>query len=638
MAPFVKALSSKWWARYGLALLLFGLIFGLSQILAYYGIRLNFTIPVVVGLVAASWWGGRGPGLLLALAIAVSIGIYAPRPQDPSGWPRAIFGYVSIGLLLGFLVILISGRKKAETTLREQREFLQVTLASIGDAVIATDKAGEVTFINPAAAAITGWQQEEACGQPINKVLRISDEITGKDALSALLTSGPSDDREAPPVVATVTLRQPDGTRIPVDAKRTPIKNIDGEAIGSVIVFNDITARRNAELERERLLLSERRARSEAEAANRLKDEFLATVSHELRTPLNAILGWAALLRKSSVDGEHTDRALSVIERNAKIQNTLISDILDVSSIITGKLKIEMRPVDVIPVVRQAIETAYPSARAKRITIETEFSAIDPVVAGDAERLQQVFWNLLANAIKFTPAGGRILIGVVSGRDLVRISVRDTGIGIDPTFLPFVFERFRQVDSSIKRTHGGLGLGLAIVRHLAEYHGGSVTAKSDGEGLGATFAVELPLLAQPTAARAARAATDPLPDLTGLKVLVVDDHSDTLEIFRRSLEQYGAVTQGAQSCSAALDVFDEWRPNVVITDLGMPDEDGYDLIESIRSRKPADGGNVPIAAVTAYAHEEERAKTRAAGFQKHITKPVDTRELAGAVAELARSA
>ncbi|HSI87425.1 MAG TPA: ATP-binding protein [Pyrinomonadaceae bacterium] len=637
MAPFVKGLSSKWWARYGLALLLFGLIFGLSQILSQYGIRLNLTIPVVVGLVAASWWGGRGPGLFLALAITASVIVYAPRPEDPSGWPRAIFGYVSVALLLGFIVLLISGRKKAVSKLREQREFLQVTLASIGDAVIATDKSGRITFINPAAATITGWQQAEACDQPIEKVLRVSDEVSGEDALPSLLETETPKDGENHPFIATLSLRQPDGTRLPVDAKRTPILNSDGETVGSVIVFNDITPRRTSELEREHLLLSERRARNEAEAANRLKDEFLATVSHELRTPLNAILGWAALLRKSSIDGEHTDRALSVIERNAKIQNTLISDILDVSSIITGKLKMEMRPVNVIPVVREAIETAYPSARAKNVTIETEFKAVEPEVAGDAERLQQVFWNLLANAIKFTPAGGNIRVKVTTVAGAVQISVRDSGIGIDPASIPYVFERFRQVDSSIKRTHGGLGLGLAIVRHLAELHGGTVTAESKGEGHGTMFSVELPLLARQTQGAETNGRPDARPDLTGVRVLVVDDHSDTLEIFRRSLEQYGAVTQGAQSCSAALDVFDEWQPNVVITDLGMPGEDGYDLIQSIRSRNPAEGGDVPMAAVTAYAHEEERAKTRAAGFQKHITKPVDTRELAGAVAELARS-
>src|SRR5690606_29486168 len=229
-------------------------------------------------------------------------------------------------------------------------------------AVIATDETGRVTFINPAAATITGWQQDEACDQAIEKVLRVSDEVSGEDALPRLLETETPRDGENSPFIATLSLRQPDGTRIPVDAKRTPIQDPEGKTIGSVIVFNDITPRRNAEIEREHLLLSERQARNEAEAANRLKDEFLATVSHELRTPLNAILGWAALLRKSSVNGEHTDKALSVIERNAKIQNTLISDILDVSSIITGKLKMEMRPVDVIPVIRSAIETAYPSA------------------------------------------------------------------------------------------------------------------------------------------------------------------------------------------------------------------------------------------------------------------------------------
>jgi PAS domain S-box-containing protein len=399
----------------------------------------------------------------------------------------------------------------------------------------------------------------------------------------------------------------------------------------------DITESKLAEQERERLLLSERAARAEAEEASRLKDEFLATVSHELRTPLTAVLGWSHLLRGGQLDERAATQALETIERNARSQQQLIEDLLDVSRIITGKLRLDVRPLDPASFIEAAIEAVRPAAEAKDIRLQKVMDAGVNSVSGDPARLQQVVWNLLSNAIKFTPHGGRVRVSLERVDSHIEISVSDTGQGIRAEFLPFVFDRFRQADGTTTRAHGGLGLGLAIVRQLVELHGGTVEAESAGEGKGTTFAVRLPLLPiyqhQAVEERASPRATDnhhPVEysdRLDGLRVLVVDDEVDTLELIRVSLGQCGAEVTAARSAAEALCLLERVIPDVIISDIGMPGEDGFDFIRQVRELPPERGGQTPAVALTAYARAEDRLRVLRSGYQKHIAKPVELAEL-----------
>jgi signal transduction histidine kinase len=414
----------------------------------------------------------------------------------------------------------------------------------------------------------------------------------------------------------------------------------------------EIAERRRAEQERAGLLLLEQGARRQAEEANRLKDEFLAILSHELRTPLNAILGWAHLLRVGNLDAAAAASALERIERNAKAQAKLVGDLLEVSQIITGKLRLEMSPVDLSATIDAALDSVTPAAEAKGIRISTRLDPAAPMVVGDASRLQQVVWNLLSNAIKFTPRGGAVEVSVEPAPGEVRIEVSDSGIGIAPRFLPYVFDRFRQADSSTTRTHGGLGLGLSIVRHLVELHGGTAEVESGGEGLGAVFTVALPVhedlrldadgtgrqTAAPAAAgndaAAAAAAAAAAEELAGLCVLVVEDEDDTRELIARALAQAGASVAAAGSAAEALSLVDRQRPDVLICDIGMPGEDGLSLIRKLRAHADGEASLLPAAALTAYAGPADRARILAAGFQRHLAKPVDFAELRRTVAEL----
>ena len=376
----------------------------------------------------------------------------------------------------------------------------------------------------------------------------------------------------------------------------------------------------------------------EAQDANRMKDEFLATVSHELRTPLHAILGWSRLLRGATLDEEASARALETIERNAQAQAQLVGDILDVSRIIAGKLRLDVRHVPVATVIEAALDSVRPAAHAKGIQIEASVPNPDLAVLADPGRLQQIVWNLLSNAIKFTPSGGRVEVALRRAGDDVEIVVSDSGIGIDSTFLPYVFDRFRQADSSTSRTHGGLGLGLAIVRHLTELHGGRVGVESGGPGSGAAFTVRLPALAslQPASgSRPVDATRDiPVSALVGVRILAVDDQADARALIAASLERYGATVTTAASAGEALDIVAADRPHVLIGDIGMPDEDGYVLIRRLRGRSEQEGGRIPAIALTAYARREDRDRALDAGFQIHLSKPIDHLELVGAVASL----
>ncbi|HEY9812095.1 MAG TPA: ATP-binding protein, partial [Candidatus Sericytochromatia bacterium] len=385
---------------------------------------------------------------------------------------------------------------------------------------------------------------------------------------------------------------------------------------------------------------------SEAQQANRMKDEFLATLSHELRTPLNAMVGWTQLLRTRTFDPQTSARALETIDRNTKSLAQLIEDVLDVSRIITGKLQLKTHPIELVPVIEAAIETVQAAANAKDIKIECLLNSIGKIL-GDPNRLQQVVWNLLANAVKFTPQGGRVEVRLEQINNHVHIKVIDTGRGIKSEFLPYVFERFRQADNSITRSYGGLGLGLAIVRHLAELHGGTVHAESEGEGKGATFVVILPAIAHnynqvklESSSYNQNIDLPTLPDsvssslLSGLRILVVDDEPDARELLIAILGDYGAEVTAVSSASEAFEVLQTLQANVLVSDIGMPNEDGYALIRKIRTLHPEQGGKIPAIALTAYARTEDRNQAILAGFQLHVSKPVNPTELATMVANL----
>jgi PAS domain S-box-containing protein len=398
-------------------------------------------------------------------------------------------------------------------------------------------------------------------------------------------------------------------------------------------------------IERARLYQAERRMRAEAEEANRTKDEFLATLSHELRTPLTAMLGWTRMLRMKELDEATSAHALETVERNAKAQAQLIEDLLDVSRIITGKLRLDVRPMELMPVIEAAIDAVRPAAAAKSIELRTELDPLAGAVSGDPSRLQQVVWNLLANAVKFTHRGGQVEIRLERVNSHVELSVKDTGQGINADFLPFVFDRFRQADGSTTRLHGGLGLGLAIVRHLVELHGGTVRADSAGEGQGATFNVQLPVAALRSADFGLRigekadeqsAIQNPQSTiLQGLRVLVVDDEPDARVLLQTVLEKQGAEVVAVGSTREALNELQRWQPDVLVSDIGMPDEDGFALIRQVRARGIGEGGRIPAAAVSAYVGEDNRRRALAAGFQLHVAKPVDPEELIEVVRSLA---
>jgi signal transduction histidine kinase len=398
----------------------------------------------------------------------------------------------------------------------------------------------------------------------------------------------------------------------------------------------EIAERRRIEEERAQLLVREQQA-------NRLKDEFLATVSHELRTPLNAVLGWARVLRSANVDPALQSRALESIERNAQSQARLIEDILEVSRIVTGKLRLKVKTLDLAQVIDAAVDVVRPAAEAKDISLQTDIARRPWRSVGDADRLQQIVWNLLSNAVKFTPRGGTVTAALARASGSDEIIVSDTGKGIDPAFLPHVFAPFRQADASTTRDHGGLGLGLAIVRQLTELHGGTVRAESLGVDLGSRFIVALPAQQTGQSAtpdsgrhRAAAVAAGP-PDLAGVRVMVVDDDRDARELLTATLGYYGADVTAADSAAEALALLPEVRPDVLLSDIGMRGEDGYTFIRRVRTLPPERGGHIPAVAITAYATAADCAQAMSSGFQLHVPKPFDPIELARTVQRLTLS-
>ena len=426
------------------------------------------------------------------------------------------------------------------------------------------------------------------------------------------------------------------------DVSVAPIFDADGKPRRLISTSRDVTGRKEAERERERLLENEKTARRDAEIANRLRDEFLATVSHELRAPLNSILGWGRLLEKGNLDEQTSRKAFNTIVRNAESQNRLIEDLLDVSRIISGKLRLEVMTIKPINVVESALETVRPAAEAKGIRIEIKGEGDISHISGDPNRLQQVVWNLLSNAIKFMPPEGEVHLEIQREEDFVEIRVKDTGVGIKEEFLPHVFDRFRQADASSIRKFGGLGLGLAIVRHITEMHGGTVHAESAGENKGSTFIVRLPLIVQSKedqdAMESRRNIRSIEPDtevsLDGLLILVVDDEEDTRQLLVQSLTFYGATVTTASSAEEAFDELQEKNPDLMVSDIGMPDEDGYSLIRRVRLLNDPQHRDVPAIALTAFTRAQDRMRALTSGYQNHVAKPVEPDELATVIASL----
>jgi len=379
-------------------------------------------------------------------------------------------------------------------------------------------------------------------------------------------------------------------------------------------------------------------ARNDTEAANRAKDEFLMTLSHELRNPLNAVSGWARLLDAGKLGAEQSRRAIEIILRNVNVQVRLVDDLLDMSSVVSGRMRLAVQPVNVLDVIGEALDAVRPGAEAKGIQLQSVLDSPGAQVSGDPGRLQQVVWNLLYNAVKFTPRDGRVLVKLQQVKSHVEIVVSDTGQGISAELLPYIFDRLRQGDSTRTRAHGGLGIGLALVRHIAELHGGSVFVESAGEGQGATFVVKLPLMVAGMREQAvAQAKTRPpdRPSLVGVRILVVDDDSAAVELVQEVLAQAGGEARGAVTADEALRTLERWLPDVLVSDIEMPGEDGYTLIRKIRALSPERGGKTPAVALTAFGRPEDRIRSLMAGFNIHVSKPVDPDELTAIVASLA---
>jgi PAS domain S-box-containing protein len=434
------------------------------------------------------------------------------------------------------------------------------------------------------------------------------------------------------------------GDAEPIQSARITPLEADGAIVGTVTVIDDVSERVASERELRMRIEAAETARALAEDAVRVKDEFLATLSHEIRTPLNAVLGWTKiLLGRQTVDPAMMTRALQVIDRNAAAQTRLIDDMLDMARIMSGKLRLEMQPVDLASIALSAIDVVSPTAAAKGIAVLTDISTDQPWMMGDADRLQQIVWNLLSNAVKFTESGGRVTVAIARHGNALRLRVEDTGRGIDPAFLPQMFERFRQADSSASRRHGGLGLGLSLVRTLTELHGGTVVGSSV-MGRGSVFTVTFPARTEVSDAPATLPSDADLAQaLTGLRVLLVEDQEDTREIVVAALRQYGVEVLEASTSREALEIVDaavaaRHAPDVIVSDIGLPGEDGYRLIEHLHARPPSRGGSIPLIALTAYGRPQDKRRALAAGFRLHLTKPIEPAALATALVAIARRA
>jgi PAS domain S-box-containing protein len=504
--------------------------------------------------------------------------------------------------------------------------FLSAIIDGSDDAIITKDLNGIITSWNKGAERIFGYTAEEIVGLSVLTLIP-PDRKDEEPAILKRLRSGERVDH------FDTKRRHKNGKEIEISLTISPVRNSAGQIVGASKIARDITVQKQA-------ARAITHANDEVERQNRIKDEFLTTLSHELRTPLQSIVGWVQILRGGDVNAAELKKGLEVIARNADAQNHIIEDLLDMNRILSGKVRLDVQKVELGGVVQAALESLLPAAQAKGVNVNAVLDPLSKPVSGDPQRLQQVFWNLLNNAVKFTPRGGRVEVLLRQVNSHLEVSVSDNGIGISGEFLPHVFDRFRQADASTTRTHTGLGLGLAIVKHLIELHGGTVKAKSAGVDRGATFEVCLPVAAVhdredgPTHAMASgRNATSP-PKLLGIHVVVVDDDEDSRDLIARTLIKSGASVRTAPSAKEGLGLIDDAVPDVLVSDIGMPEMNGFSFIENVRARPPEKGGKIPAAALTAYTRVEDRVHALCSGFQILLPKPVDAAELVATVSSL----
>jgi PAS domain S-box-containing protein len=520
---------------------------------------------------------------------------------------------------------------------RRDNELVQARLAAIvdssDDVIISKTLDGVITSWNRAAERLFGWTAAEAVGRHITLIVPDAQRAEEREVLARI--------RRGERVEHFDTVRRAkDGRLVDVSITVSPVRDGAGRIIGASKIARDVSERRRLEDERARLLVREQEARLQAEDLNRTKDHLLATVSHELRTPLNSIFGWARMMQSTPMDEAARARAVGAIVRCASAQARLVEDLLDLSRIVTGRMRLDFEIIDVNAVIEAALDTVRPAARTKDIALVVNLDDAIGKMEAAPDRLQQVVWNLVMNAVKFTPRGGRVEVSSRRAGDLVEIVVADTGEGIAPDVLSHVFEPFRQEDSSSTRAHAGLGLGLTLVRQLVELHGGAVHAESPGKQRGARFTVTLPVVASRTDAEdqnGERGSDSARPRrLRGVRVLVVDDDTDSLDMSTSVLRDAGADVRAASSAFIAYDLADSWEPHVVLTDLAMPGEDGFMLLDAMRATFRRRGVKVPIVAVTAYGTSENRERAVQAGFDLYVTKPIDPVDLTTVLAELVR--
>ena len=535
----------------------------------------------------------------------------------------------------------LANQQLIETELGTQCETLHFTLSSVGDGLIATQGDGLVSFVNPMAEKLTGWLQSEALGKPLHEVFHIINEVTREPAdnsVDLVLQQG-----KLIGFAEHTVLIPRRGVARPLEGSAAPIHDPKNNILGVILTFREISKRLEAQRRREEILAREKSVRLQAQKTNRMKDDFLATLSHELRTPLSAITGWVMLIKQDDLDPDQVHHGLEVIERSVKAQTQLINDLLDVTRILSGRLSVDFKPVNLISVIGAALDSVQVAATAKGITLRTQLDGDASLVQGDPVRLQQVIWNLLLNSIKFTPTGGRIELRLEREESAVKFTVTDTGVGIAPELLPTLFDRLRQPDNTSTRRHSGLGLGLALVRELTELQGGTVTAESPGVGKGTSVTIRLPPRNTPLTANEfplIQRRTTEMPlvrinQLSGLNILLVEDDVDSREIIRLALQGGGAKVAEASTVAQAKELLTERVPDVLVSDIGLPEEDGFALIQYIRALPRAQGGLVPALALTAFARNIDSDRAIQEGFHLHLAKPVSPPDLVNAVAQLA---
>jgi len=533
----------------------------------------------------------------------------------------------------------ITARKQAEDAAHTAYRQLSFHVESSPLAVVEWDSDFRVSRWSASAERLFGWKADEVIGKHVNEWRFVfADDV---DAV-ALVTNRQREGVEVQGIQRNRNYTR-GGTVLFCEWYNSVLRDDRGKLVSVLSLVLDVTARQSAEEERAASLLRERDARRHAEEADRLKDEFLATLSHELRTPLTSILGWASMIRNGEVEGNNASRAIETIERNARSQARLIDDLLDVSRIITGNLRLDLHPLNLAPIVEGALDALRPTADVKGIKLQTHFVPEECLVKGDPNRLRQVIWNLLSNAIKFTQRGGSVSIDLTCVESTARLTVSDTGDGISAEFLPYVFDRFRQAEGSISRKQGGLGLGLAVARHLVELHGGTITAESEGLGNGAVFTVDLPLAQErrdPARAEERRREVERRHSrsgvirLDGIHVLLVEDDDDSRKLLGTMVKHYGAKVTSTKSAAKALEVFENEVPDVIISDIGMPDQDGYELIRKLRALPVEKGGNIPAIALTGYASRKDRERALNSGYNQHMAKPIEQADVISAIAAL----